>query len=368
MLSFLALFACSAPPLVDAPPAEFVEHGRDLGAGNIVGIQAWVDPTAYHSAERLQDRLDVWMLDARAEGWLRDDTVVVLPESIGTWLVLLGEPARVLEAPDAATALERLVKRHPAAFLQHRADAPVDDERYALFSMKSRDMARAYQQVMSDLAATYGVTLVAGTILLPEPEIIDGSLEVFPGGQLYDVSLVFGPDGAMILEPLEELYPDAAEADLVTPGRLTSVQAFDLPHAQLAVLPGEDAWFPEAWDAVSAGGARPWVVAPQYVSPDRVWMDPWRGYDGWEEPVDVDPKDLYSLTLAEADAVYGMPGRLQDQGLPGGIAVPLRGHLWDLGSDGVVRMGLGGDWVDGPQVDAPVVANLWLTDTSGSHD
>lgn len=368
MLSLILISACGVPALLEPPPAEFVELGQDIGAGNIVGIQAWVDPTAYYSAERLEERLAIWFDDADARGWLTPKTVVVLPEAVGTWLVVLDEPARVLEAPTAGKAFERLVKQHPTAWLQHRSDAPAEDaERYAVFSMKAEAMAAAYQQVMTNLATDYQVTLVAGTILLPEPELVGDELWVQPGGELYDVSLVFSPDGGIVTDPIAELYPDSGEADVVSQGSLTRVDPIDLPHVQLGVLPGEDAWFPETWDALTFAGDLPWVVAPQYFSPDQIWRETWLGYDGWEEPADVDPADVGTLDLYQADLRYGLPGRLEDQDLPGGMAVPLRGHLWDLGSDGVVRLGAGGTWEKGPLVDAPVVANLWLDDSGDSH-
>ncbi len=351
---------------MDPPPTRFVELGEDEGAGNILAVQAWMDPTAYATAQRFELRLRVWLDEADDRGWLGPGTIVVLPEAVGSWLVAVGEGRNVVEARTIEKAMIALAKNHATAFIDHRNRAPVEDrESYAIFSLKAEEMADAYDQVMRTLAQDYGITIVGGTILLPDPHVQDGQIVVLPGEELQDVAFVYGPDGQLLAGPIAEVHPDSGEQDLVEPGSLARLGVVELPMGPLAVLPGQDPWFPEAWDVVTASGSPPWTVNPRYLSPDDVWLQPWDGYDGWPEAIDVDPDDLRAITLEEADALYGLAGRVFEEGAPGGVSVPLRGRVWDLGSDGIVRLRLGNDRAEGPLVDAPVVGNLWLPEGAG---
>src|SRR5690606_41821136 len=70
----------------------------------------------------------------------------------------------------------------------------------ALLRMKAEQMAVDYQALFGGLAREYGVTLQAGSILLPEPRLEDGRL-LLGAGSLQHIGLVFGPDGQVLGEP-----------------------------------------------------------------------------------------------------------------------------------------------------------------------
>lgn len=55
-------------------------------------------------------------------------------------------------------------------------------------------MAEQYQTLFGGLAKEFGVTLVAGSIVLPEPAIDNGKLKL-GSGPLYNSSVTFGSDG-----------------------------------------------------------------------------------------------------------------------------------------------------------------------------
>ena len=356
----LAIFGCRSPALVDAPPAQVVEVGVDEGTGNVLGIQAWMDPTAWSSADAFDLRLRDFLDAAVDQDLLRPDTVVVLPEHIATWLVVVDEPNNVISAPTVDKALRRMIPRHLARFLSLRSDAPAEDRnQYAVFALKAEEIAATWVEVTTSLARDYEVTIVAGSALLPGPELIDGELTVEPGLPLQNVSFVVGADGQIMPELTVEAFPDDDEQDVVEPGSAASLAATSTPLGMVSVLLGDDAWYPTAWAAMSFDAPRV-AVGSHYTSPDGAWSEPWQGYTGFEAPSDVEPDDVRSLTLAEADLRYGLPGRLVDEGLAHGLSVPLRGHIWDLGSDGAVVLVHQGQVTTGPLVDGPVLANLWL--------
>src|SRR5690606_21388423 len=76
----------------------------------------------------------------------------------------------------------------------------------ALLRMQAAQMASDYQQLFSDLARDYRITLLAGSILLPEPRIEGGRL-IAGDGPLRNSSLVFGSDGSLLGEPYSEPWP-----------------------------------------------------------------------------------------------------------------------------------------------------------------
>jgi predicted amidohydrolase len=339
-----------------APPARYLEVGADAGRGNIVAVQAWVEPADYASAATLRAALAPWLDEARARGWLGPSTVVVLPEYLGTWLVAAGEPAKVRAAATTGEAMGLVAKRHLLGYLAARRGPAEDRATYGLFALRAPDTARAWQEVGSDLARTYGVTLVAGSALLPDPAVTAGHLAPTPGGALRNVALVFGPDGGIRGSPVVKSFPTADEQPFVTAGPVAP-PVVDTPAGRVAVLVCADGWFPAAWDAAAAAGAE-WAVVPQFTSGDGAWSRPWGGYSGWDAPPDVDPADVGAIAEGEAWARYGPTARAAARGLDA-VTAPLRGDLWDLGDDGQIRWVVDGVPGEGPLYDGPVVVSLW---------
>ncbi|NOY25323.1 MAG: hypothetical protein GXP62_05570 [Oligoflexia bacterium] len=354
------LVACKTVVDVPTPRADLLEVGENLGGGNIVGVQTYVEPASFASAQTLESTLRLWLNSADDEEWLRPDTVVVLPETIGTWLLLADEGANVIAAPDAETALRNLIVAHMPAFLLARTDAPaIDQNQYAIYAMKADDVAAAYQEVMGDLAAEYGVTIVAGSVILPEPQIIDGTIVPTAGAPLRNASFIFDRYGDVLSESATEVYPTAKELESITPSSIGRLPVVDTPAGRIGVLVGSDAWYPDTWDQLIADDAQR-VVAPMLTSPHGAWLDAWAGYDGWPAPDDVDQNDVRKVSLADAFMDYGLAGRAQDVGILSAMSVPMRGQMWDQGTDGVITIVNGNQVTEGPLLDSAVVANLWL--------
>jgi len=360
LTSIILALACAPVDVEDAPNARMVEIGINESGGNIVGVQAWMDPTSFSSADEYDARLRMWLDDAFDREWLRPDTVVVLPESIGVWLMLEGEPPAVVEADNAEMALEQLLLRHLPAFLEVRTDAPAQDEnQYALYAMKADEIAATYEQVMSGLAADYGVTLVAGSVLLPDPAVVDGHIEITKGRELRNASFVFDRDGRVVGDPVVQAFPSESMQAFIEPGSPGRLMAYDSPAGRIGVLIGNDAWYPEAWQALADAGVER-VVAPILMQPDGTWFGDWSGYDGWPTPADVDGPSSKDLTTSQAFDLYGLNGRADDYGVDVAMAVPLRGAMWELTTDGVITGRDDYGVFSGPLTDSPVVMNAWL--------
>lgn len=186
------------PPLVllsDLRPAITESRGVPGPHGNLLMLEVPLTAADYQSPHRLERKLGVYLDQAAAAGWLGPRTVVVLPEHVGTGLFAVGEKPEVLQARTLRDAMHWMALSNPWDYLRALLANQARDRRTeAVLRIKAPETARHYQQVFGTLASRYRITLVAGSVVLPEPRLDDGKLHVGDGA-LRQVSMVFGPDG-----------------------------------------------------------------------------------------------------------------------------------------------------------------------------
>ncbi|WP_254797657.1 hypothetical protein [Geopseudomonas aromaticivorans] len=169
--------------------------------GNLLAIEPALTPHDYQSIARLHLKLAAHLQQARQVGLLTAHTLAVFPEHIGSGLLLLGEKREVYQARSLPQAMHWLAASNPLDFalalLQAEGSPRAVD---ALLRMKAQGMADAYQQLFAGLAREFGIPLVAGSIILPQPQICAGRL-LAGNGPLRNVSLVFAADGHLLGPP-----------------------------------------------------------------------------------------------------------------------------------------------------------------------
>ena len=183
------------------------DAGTPGASGNLLLIRPQLFPVDYQSPAHLRLKLAAALDRARAAGLLTPQTLVVLPEHIGTWLIAAGEKTELYQARDRQEVRDWMLLGNPLLAVQvlmQNLDAERLDE--ALLRMKARRMAADYQHLFSGLAREYRVNLLAGSILLPLPHLENGQLTV-GDGPLRTVSLAFGPDGQVLGELYSEGWP-----------------------------------------------------------------------------------------------------------------------------------------------------------------
>ncbi|KJH81602.1 carbon-nitrogen hydrolase [Stutzerimonas stutzeri] len=246
----------SGPLLSDLRTLPINSHGQPGPAGNLLGVETRLTPADYQSRERLQLKFTTYLNQARDAGLLDSRTIVVLPEHVGTGLFALGEKPEVQQARTLRDAMHWMALSNPWTYLRALLDNEGEDHRTeAVLKIKGRQMADDYQRIFGGLARDYGVTLVAGSIVLPEPRLEEGRLQI-GDGPLRQVSLSFAADGEPIgplqykmgLSRYERRYsqaPDAPSSALLTPaGRLAVLIGCDgytrspPADADLLALPG----------------------------------------------------------------------------------------------------------------------------------
>lgn len=334
--------------------------GEDAGRGNLLGIQACLHASDFFNEPAYHRALRGYLADARARGWLNPLTIAVYPEYIGTWLALAGEESALRKAKTLRQAMQALILAHPASFawqlLKAREKGKVEA---SLFRLKAPLMAGIYSRTFSSLAKEFGVTIVAGSILLPEPQI-RGNL-VFLSRQnapLQNVSAVFRPDGSAYPNLVRKCFPTQDELPFTAPGKVEDLPAFETPAGRLGVLICADSWFPAAYERMRTLKVN-LLAVPSYISHAGAWKTPWAGYSGWTEPPDVDRSDIQRLEEGQAWHKYALAGRMASSPAQAGVNVFLQGALWDMASDGYSLVLQGSKLAEIPPQSGGLV-NLWL--------
>lgn len=304
-------------------------------SANLVAVHVNMNPKDYSSAAAFKNAMHNYLFDASAKNFLNSKSIVVFPEYLGTWLVVLDEKAAVYEAPTVSDAMTQIVLRHPYDFMRFYFMANGTEKvTESIFQLKAEQMADVYQSTFSDLAKEFGVTIVAGSILLPDPTIDEAEvLRIKPGEKLFNTTVVFNPDGSLQPQLTKKIYPIEDEKGFVCAADVNELPVYDTPAGKLGVMVCADSWYPEPYKILKQKGAEI-VVVPSYTSGNDAWSKPWAGYNGAPMPADVNKNDVGKITEREAWLKYAMAGRAKAAGLKFGVNVFLRGQLWDLGADG----------------------------------
>lgn len=304
-------------------------------ARNVVGIQPYMVPSDYLSEEHFYQKLKTYFDAAQLAGYFRTNTVVLLPEYLGTWLVIAGEKETAANTETVTGAMAILVASNPLKTLRHvfQNQGEADRMAAAIFRMKAQSMATIYSNVFTRLAREYKVTINAGSIVLPGSRIESNTILVDLDAPLYNTTFVFHPQGAIDSQLVMKSYPISAEMPFIMAAPIEQLPVFELSIGKTALLVCADSWYPESYARIQELGAEV-VLVNSYCAGESTMSQLWRGYDGGNMPADVDPTEVGTLTEREAWIAHALPGRIASSGARIGVNVFLRGQLWDLGTDG----------------------------------
>ncbi|MBF4558137.1 carbon-nitrogen hydrolase family protein [Pseudomonas sp. p50] len=335
-----------------------VDQGTPADHGNLLGIQPELFPTDYQSSERLHRKLAAYLQKAQEQGLLNEKTIVVLPEHIGTWLMVSGEKDELYQANTLKDAMNWLAVSNPLKFaralIAAKGENRVDD---AHLRMKAKGMAKDYQALFGGLAKEFRVTLVAGSIVLPEPSVIDGTLKIGRGA-LFNSSVVFDRDGLPIGQPQRQMHPIFDQSDVIAANGEHDLNVVDTPAGRLGVLIGSDSWYPDNYRKLDSQGAQ-LIAVPAYVAGRGAWDKPWRGYKGLTTPSSI---SLKAGELSEGQAWQRLTLTAQPPSSQAiaGMSVFLRGQFWDKGSAGQSFLSSNGQHFADGNAHGARLLNLWL--------
>ncbi|GHB49943.1 carbon-nitrogen hydrolase [Mongoliitalea lutea] len=356
-----SLEAISTEPYISLV-SDINPNDSESSAGNIVGIQPYMLPSDYLSEELFFEKMDNYFTEAAKAGFLGDKTIVLLPEYIGTWLVIANEKVAVSKASTLTGAMATLLLSNPISYFKNYRLSISDEDRIAstLFRMKSKEMARIYSATFQKLSKTYGIHIVAGSINLPGAEVIDGKLTVNPEKPIHNTSFIFIPTGEILPYAVEKAFPIDSEKPFVTAANPTNIPTITLPIGKIGVLVCADSWYPESYQAIQQADI---ILVNSYCAGNGAMTILWSGYNGAPAPSDVDPSDIGTITEQEAWKKYALPGRISSTQARHGANIFLRGQLWDLGTDGQPFFIHHGKLIETIYADQGGIWNLSLADT-----
>lgn len=342
-------------------PLAFDARGADRGKGNVLGVQPALTPRDYVDQQRFGLALERYFSAARQKGWLNEKTMVVFPEYLGTWLVVANERNAAYTASTTTRAMIQVVLCHPLAFLKEFLGAgrfAKDKLKYAIFKVKANQSAQIYHTVFAGLARKYRVTVVAGSILLPDPQIKAGQLQT-ASGPLYNVTVVYQPDGQPYAQIVRKSYLTRSESSFLTEGNPDQLPVLDTPAGKMGVLICADAWYPRAYEVLDRQKAE-LIVTPSFKTLDARLNQGWKGYNNHPAPKDVQLSDIGSITEEQALLKYSLAGRLKSTGAQWGMNVFLRGEFWDMKTDGYTITIDRNQVFSGKRYAGAELFNLWL--------
>ncbi|PVZ13871.1 MULTISPECIES: nitrilase-related carbon-nitrogen hydrolase [unclassified Pseudomonas] len=305
-----------------------VNEGTPSERGNLLGVQAELFAPDYHDLPRLRLKLHAWLAQARQWGLLNPRTIVVLPEHTGTWLWLRGEKREFYQASHHSEASHWLAATHPLSFAWAWLGAEdTDRSADARLRLKAHHMAHEYMRLFGGLSREFGVTLVAGSVVLPTPVLDQGELRA-GSGPLYNVTLVFGPDGQVIGQPVRQVLAGALRGVADSDANASSA-LFDTPAGRLGVMIGHDSLDTDQARALVAAGAQLLAIP--------AWVDG----DGWPQE---------HGRWAAAGAALPVPS----------VGVFLQGRFWDRRNDGQSFVAHDGQVHEAAPGPGARLVNLWL--------
>ncbi len=198
----------------------------------------------YSSAEAFARRIKALLEDVRSNTDKTIPTIVVFPEDIGTPLIFTGHNVEHLLS--IKNAVNLAVRSNIGAVLWNRIWYRVSWVR-GLALAKANAAVKIYVDTFSEMAEEYQVYIVAGSICIPDYDIVHGRLGKRSKGNygnIYNISYFFGPDGK-IIGTQKKSYLTEMECsdglDLV-PGKLEEMEVFDTDIGKIAIAICYDAF------------------------------------------------------------------------------------------------------------------------------
>jgi predicted amidohydrolase len=284
---------------------------------NLVAVQAQISLSVYKSPETFR-RWVLEMTEEAVKGLPAAPTLVAFPEMIGFPLLLTLADEGMLQDKTLMQALQRFLKGNWLELLQQAI-------KYCHFSASAAFLAAAvpaylaYKNAFAESAKTFGVTLVAGSSLLPHitEEASRGTHITNP--KVYNTSFVFSPTGQLLGRSQKIYLTPGMESRLgLSCGQLADLQVLQTPVGRVGVPICLDAFYTSVIDQLDGLGAE--IIVMPSANP-LTWQGRWA----------VNP----TLSEGEAWMKYGLSQQLQNRlHICYGVNPMLVGQVWDIAFEG----------------------------------
>ncbi len=254
-----------------------ISLGYNRKLGNVVGIQPFLYPADYSTPERLYRKLELYLDKAKQSGYLKPGTLVVFPEHIGSLLFMIHEKETLYREKELESMKSLLIYSNFHKFIWNFLASGWGGEKSfrSIYLMKAETVKNAYVSVFSKLALFYRVNILAGSIILPSPQVVNGNIAI-SGSDLQNASFFFNSNGELenytfkkkFLYSFEEntLQSDRNSIDLVNDPK-------NLPFT-FTVLISKDSLFNDMY-SVNAKNVDIIISPSMLLSEEKIlWQDP----------------------------------------------------------------------------------------------
>ncbi|WP_244594440.1 hydrolase, carbon-nitrogen family protein [Leptospira ryugenii] len=276
-------------------------NGVDRKYGNIVGMQVFLFAKDFAKQEWWALRLEELLKKGKDANIYDRKTIIILPENIGTGLVFLGEKDFVFEKETWQEAMDAFVKKHESELQSFLPDSKKPKATWeAAFRYRSEEMAKVYQETFSKLANTYKVPILAGSIILPSPKVVNGNLVVDPKGPLYNVSVPFSADGRVMAPLLKKTILTEEEKQILEPGEKNQDRTWIVPGWKVGVFMGSEVFSLPLYESLRGRPLDGLVAMSASLSP----LDT-------KSLADLIPEDISSLSENQIWETQGLPKHIK---------------------------------------------------------
>ncbi|PJZ47063.1 hydrolase, carbon-nitrogen family protein [Leptospira brenneri] len=244
-------------PTVSWKEVTIQTNGTDRKYGNLVGIQLVLKPEDFVKEEWWRERIEETLSKGKSSGIFDRKTIVIFPEHTGTGLLYLDEKSRFLNADSLDLALKTKGENFTVSDLIY---------------LKAEKMVEVYVRTFSELAKQYNVPILGGTIVLPNPKIIKGSLVIDPKGPLYNVAIPFSADGKLMDPLVKKSILTEDESTILTPGEPTQDRVWIVPGWKVAIFIGQEVFDVNLYNRL-VGKPIDGLISPSASYPNMKWQN-----------------------------------------------------------------------------------------------
>lgn len=202
---------------------------------SIACVQARVTLPDFYTEESFRS-LTEQLMD-RATASMPDNTprLVVFPEDYASGCLFVGDEDALKDASSLRGAVASLVRRHFTGVMGQRLRHRVGWVR-ALALHRAQDAAKLYFDTFSELARAHNAYVLGGSVLLPELVTDDGRLDP-RGGDVFNVSYLFGPDGKVLGSQRKAFLIDleGSEGLDLCPGAVEDLSVIDTELGRIGI-------------------------------------------------------------------------------------------------------------------------------------
>ncbi|HQV77236.1 MAG TPA: nitrilase-related carbon-nitrogen hydrolase [Chitinophagales bacterium] len=320
--------------------------GQNTGKGNLIALSPFLHPYDFSSQEAFYNMWHYYLSFAQRNGMFNDSTVVVLPENIGSGLAIVHEKESILKDTSVDNAMRTVVLSNIGKFgFSYLFSSGETKSKEAILRMKASEMLNVYQYTFSKLAKQFKITIVAGTIILPEPSVVDGLIVLKRNGKLYATSVVYYPDGEIDKKLTLNLFSMDENQKYDTEQAKHTIPIYTTKAGKFSILIGNAAWNPQNYASLQANRVDIVVTPDMQLEKDANTKN-WKGYEQALIPSDVDKSDIATISRYDAQLKYGMLRRVRDANIKTGINVFLKGEFWNQTINGNTMISTS-QWING---------------------